>query len=32
MILMMLNQRQMYKNAEYKKLGENLYNKKKLAV
>ena len=28
----MLSQQWMFKNAKYKNLGENLYNKKKLAV
>ena len=31
-ILAMLSQRWMFENAKYKNLGENLYNKKKLAV
>ena len=31
MILAMSSQRWMFKNAKYKNLGENLYNKKKLA-
>ena len=31
-MLAMLSQRWMFKNAKYKNLGENLYNKKKLAV
>ena len=31
-MLAMLSQRWMFKNAKYKNLGENLYNKKKWAV
>ena len=31
-ILAVLSQQWMFKNAKYKNLGENLYNKKKLAV
>ena len=31
MILVMLNQRWIFKSVKYKNLGKNLYNKKKLA-